>query len=485
MNGGITILGLGPGDPNLITRQSWDILRSSPNVVLRTNRHPAVEALGAVTEVGSFDALYERLESYEAVYDAIVEEVITRGQMPSGVVYAVPGDPGVGEATVAGIRERARRVGIPLNILSAVSFVEPCLGLVGYDALDGLFIADALEIASLYHPPFPPDRPALIGQLYSRRVAADVKLTLMNQYPDEHPVKLIHAAGGQDALVEDVALHELDRSEQISGLTALWVPRLPQESAFESFQDTVAHLRAPEGCPWDREQTPQTLRQNLLEEAYEALEAIDSRDPSALREELGDLLLQIVLQAQIATEAGEFYLGEVIAGIQRKIIDRHPHVFGDVQVRDAAEVIQNWEHIKAGERDQAGAEGGALSGVPASLPALAQAHEIQKRAARFGFDWADLEGVMAKIQEELGEMAAAEGASRRSQEVGDLLFSLVNYARWLEVDPESALRESNARFRRRFGYMERQARSSGRSLEEMDAAALDALWEAGKASERG
>jgi tetrapyrrole methylase family protein/MazG family protein len=480
---GITILGLGPGDPGLITQQSWEALRSASEVFVRTGRHPACDVLASATRVTSFDVLYEKMDSYEEIYAAIVDTILTQGSRPAGVVYAVPGDPHVGEATVAAIQDRAERSEIPLRILSAVSFVEPCLGLVRYDALDGVFVADALEVASRYHPSFPPDRPALIGQLYSRRVAGDVKLTLMNQYPDDHWVRLIHSAGSQDAMVEEVPLHEMDRSDRISGVTALWVPSLAQESAFEAFQDTVAHLRAPDGCPWDREQTHRTLRQNLLGEAYEALQAIDEGDMVALREELGDLLLQIVLQAQIATEGGDFRMGEVIAGIQRKLIDRHPHVFGDVQVRDADEVIRNWERIKAAERAQEGDAGGILSGVPSNLPALAQAHEIQKRVARYGFDWPHLEGAMAKIMEELDEVQSAEGESRRAEEMGDLLFSVVNYARWLRVDPESALREANARFRRRFAHVEQEAQAAGRALEEMDLEALDRLWEAGKASE--
>jgi tetrapyrrole methylase family protein/MazG family protein len=485
LNGGITIIGLGPGDPNLITRQSWEILRSSPEVYLRTNQHPAFDSLASVTKLHTFDALYVQLESYEAVYAAIVEQVLAQGRLPAGVVYAVPGDPGVGEATVAGIRERAGRAGISLKIHNGVSFLEPCLNLAGHDALDGLFIADALEVASLYHPPFTPDRPALIGQLYSRRMAGDVKLTLMNQYPDEHPVKLIHSAGSPYAMVENLPLYEMDRSGRISSLTALWVPRLAQACAFESFQGTVAHLRAPEGCPWDREQTHQTLRQNLLEETYEALQAIDSEDVKALREELGDLLLQIVLHAQIATEDGDFRMGEVISGIQRKIVDRHPHVFGDVHVQDADEVIRNWERIKAAEREQEGTEAGVLSGVPSSLPALAQAHEIQRRAARYGLDWQSIEGVMAKLQEELEEVREAGNPERRSEEIGDLLFSVVNYARWLQVDAESALRQASSRFRARFARMEREARSSGRRLEDMDPGTLDALWEAGKGAGEG
>lgn len=480
MAGGITILGLGPGDPDLITRRSWSILKAASIVYLRTGTHPAREAVEAVTRVHTFDLLYDQHSDFEAVYAGIVEAVLARARGDSGVVYAVPGDPLVGEATVSEIRARALQEGLRCDIHPGVSFVEPCLSMVAYDALNGLFVADALEVARGYHPPFPPDRPALIGQVYSRLVAGDVKLTLMNQYPDEHELRLIHAAGSAGANVEVLPLFELDHSREISSMTALWIPPLEAESGFESFQNTVAHLRAPEGCPWDREQTHETLRQNLLEEAYEALEAIDEGDEDALREELGDLLLQIVLQAQIATDGGVFSMAKVIAGIQRKLIARHPHVFSDVEAESAAEVIHNWEQIKAEERQQEGSGAGVLDGVPASLPALAQAHEVQVRAARHGFDWPRIQGVIDKIDEEFEEVRSAGEAGRRAAEVGDLFFTLVNYARWLQVDPESATRGAISRFRKRFAYIEHQAQASGLKLEEMGLDALDALWEAGK-----
>ncbi|MCJ7706666.1 MAG: SAM-dependent methyltransferase, partial [Anaerolineales bacterium] len=297
---GITIVGLGPGEPRLLTRQAWDVLSTASEVWLRTGRHPVTAGLPSTLQVHTFDDLYDRLESFEAVYQAIVERVLDLGLRPEGVVYAVPGDPSVGEATVAALVAAAR---VPILRVHGVSFVEPCLACLGRDALDGLFIADALDLARRHHPPFPPDVPALVGQLYSNLVAADVKLTLMNQYPDDHEVSLIQAAGTDDEGLVKLPLYELDRVASIGSLSALFVPPLSSASAFETFQETVAHLRAPEGCPWDREQTPQSLRAHLMEEAFEALQALDAEDPGALREELGDLLLQIVLQVQIATEA--------------------------------------------------------------------------------------------------------------------------------------------------------------------------------------
>jgi tetrapyrrole methylase family protein/MazG family protein len=220
-----------------------------------------------------------------------------------------------------------------------------------------------------------------------------------------------------------------------------------------------------------------------MEEAYETLEAIDSGDPAALREELGDLLLQILLQAQIANEAEDFSMADVVAGIQEKLVRRHPHVFGDVVVDGVEQVLHNWEDLKAGERMETGEGRGALDGVPSSLPALAQAFEIQSRAARLGFDWRSVDGVRDKMREEWGELEGAEDDARRADELGDLLFAVVNYARWLEVDPESSLREANRRFRRRFAHMETAAGSAGRPLGELSFEELDGLWREAKHQE--
>lgn len=480
---GITIVGLGPGDPSLLTREAWQMLSRAEEVYLRTGDYPVVEHLPSGLVLQTFDSLYIELDDFEAVYRAIVAKLLDLANRPDGVVYAVPGDPTVGEATVKTLRQTAAEAGLALRIVHGISFVEPCLALVGIDALDGLYIADALELATGHHPPFSPDSPALIGQLYSRLIAAEVKLTLMNQYPDDHPVQLIHAAGTPEAKVEALPLHAVDRNPNIGGMTALYLPPLPMESAFESFQQTVAHLRAPGGCPWDREQTHKTLRTNLLEETYETLQAIDAEDMTALREELGDLLLQIVLQTQIATEEGDFSMAEVIAGIQAKIIRRHPHVFGDVSAVSVDHVLHNWEALKAAERQAEGVGKGILDGIPLGLPALSQAAEIQERVVRVGFDWPDIDGVQAKITEELEEVQQAVDPKERSSEMGDLLFVVVNYARWLGVDPEAALREANHRFRRRFSHLETVAEAEGRDLAGMTLEEMDVLWEEAKGRE--
>jgi tetrapyrrole methylase family protein/MazG family protein len=474
----ITIVGLGPGRTNLLTQEAVETLSAAREVWVRTSRHPTVAELPQIPWK-PMDSFYEREKDFSDVYNAIAEEVLRLGERPEGVCYAVPGSPRVGESTVTQILRRAKERGGTVRVVEGLSFIEPVLAALGLDALEGLAIADALELATRYHPPFPPSAHAVIGQLYSRELAGDVKLTLMNQYPEGHPVRLVHAAGTDQEEVEDLPLHEIDRREKIAHLTALYVPPFP--GALEEFQETIAHLRAPAGCPWDREQTHRSIRGNLLEEAYETLEALDADNPVHLAEELGDLLLQILLHTQIATEAGEFRMADVVAGVDSKIRRRHPHVFGEARVSGVDQVLQNWEEIKAGEREHEGnEERGLFGGVPLALPALEQAVSYQKRAARVGFDWPEISGVRAKLDEELGELDVARNDQEREAEMGDLLFAAVNYARWLKVDPEAALREANARFRVRFGRVEAAAKRLGKPLTDMSLEELDALWEEAK-----
>lgn len=480
MGADLTIVGLGPGSPELVSRSAWKLLKGSKVVYFRTGHHPVFDALSPRGELNTFDHLYEEIDDFDGVYAAIVNKIIdeVRGNPP--IVYAVPGDPMIGEATVSALLRLMSAEELSVRVLHGISFVEPCLGLLGIDALDGLSIYDALEIAGRYHPPFPPDTPALVGQLYSKLVAVDVKLTLLNQYPPEHPVSLLHMAGTDDGWKEDLPLAEIDHSESIGYMTTLFIPELQVESAFENFQETVAHLRAPDGCPWDIKQTHQSLRNHLMEEAYEALQALDTEDMDALQEELGDLLLQIVLHAQIATEEGFFTTSDVIASIQAKIVRRHPHVFGDLDVEDVDQVLLNWEALKEVERENDGSEKGILDGVPIDLPALTQAEEIQARVARVGFDWPHIDGVLEKLEEELEEVQEAIEEEHVASEVGDLLFAVVNYARWRGVDPEAALREASRRFRRRFTDVEKQARVANRKLSELTIDELEELWQAAK-----
>lgn len=470
----ICIVGLGPGNPRHLTLEAREVLEAAREVWLRTARHPVVPHLPAHLTVHSFDPLYDAAEDFAEVYRAIVQEVLRLGERPEGVIYAVPGHPLVGEATVTEILREARERGLEVRVVEGISFVEPTLTALGVDALGpGLQIYDGIDLAARHHPPLNPDLPALIGQVHSRTLASDLKLTLMNQYPDEHPVALVIAAGTEQEQVIRMPLWELDHHE-VDYLTSLYVPPLEAVSGFESFQETVARLRAPDGCPWDRAQTHESLRSHLLEETYEVLAALDAGDMDKLREELGDLLLQIVLHAQIATEEGDFRMTDVIAGIDAKIKRRHPHVWGDVKVRGADEVLNRWERLK--EQERAG-EGSMLDGVSLAQPALLQAYVYGERVARVGFDWSRAAEVAEKVREELAEVEAARTPEEVEAEIGDLLFAIANWARHLGVEPETALRKANARFAARFRALEAMARERGMDLSGMTLAEMDRLWE--------
>ncbi len=484
----IVVVGLGPGARGHLTREAEDLLAQAAGgsrLVLRTRVHPTVAAWPALAGAPSMDHWYESGPDFETVYDGIAQEVLARAeQLPAGreLVYAVPGHPSIGEATVARLRRLAGERGVRLRMVPGLSFVDVVAAAVGADPAQGLRVADALALGRI-----DPTVPLLVCQIYSRRVASQVKLALGEHYPDEHRVLLVRAAGvaGQER-IDERALFEIDRDPFADHLTSLWVPALAPLQALrepQTLQEIMARLRAPDGCPWDRQQTHASLRKYLLEETYEALEALDAGDMAALEEELGDLLLQVVFHAQLADESGVFNLGDVVAGICAKLIRRHPHVFGDAKAPDAEAVLRSWEALKRAERlHEARPERSMLDGVPRAMPALAYSQAIQERAARVGFDWPDVDGVLEKVAEEAREVAQARTADERARELGDLLFALVRLAGWLGVDAEDALRLANERFRTRFAAMEAAARAAGKTLEHYDAAGLDQLWRAAQAA---
>jgi tetrapyrrole methylase family protein/MazG family protein len=252
-------------------------------------------------------------------------------------------------------------------------------------------------------------------------------------------------------------------------------------SRFDALVEIIATLRAPDGCPWDRKQTHASLRSSLLSECYEVLEALDEGDAEKLRDELGDLLLQIVLQSQIAAEAGEFEIGEVIEGINQKLIHRHPHVFGSKKVKDAEEVSVNWEELKNEEREPGAS---MMQSVPGEMPALGYSQEVQRRAAHVGFDWEDISGIIDKLAEEVSEFQRAETKEQKASEFGDLLFTLANIALRMGIDAEAALREANKRFFKRFSYMEELCRQRGLNFAELSFDEQNALWAEAKKGQK-
>ncbi|MCY4063288.1 MAG: nucleoside triphosphate pyrophosphohydrolase [Chloroflexi bacterium] len=479
----ITIVGLGPGSIDDLSRRAWETIRGAPTLHLRTARHPCVADLPATCNIVSFDDVYQQFAQFDDVYAEISARVIQRAREVGEVVYGVPGDPLVGEATVTRILALATEQAIQVEIVHGISFIEPCLSLLGVDALDGIQVLDALTVAEQYHPPLNPALPALLAQVYSPAVASDLKLTLMNQYDDEFPVKLIHAAGTATAAVESLKLYEIDRSERIDVMSSLYIPAMDALSSFEALQNIIAHLRSAEGCPWDREQTHKSLRPYLIEEAYETLEALDADDPQALYEEMGDLLLQILLHTQIAIDDGEFRMTDLLRHLNEKMTRRHPHVFGDIETTDdLGQLSRIWQEVKKAEKagDMKPLES-ILDGIPVGAPALFVAQRYSQRASKVGFDWNDVSGVEAKFREELAEVFAASSTEARAKEIGDLIFVLVNWLRWLGIDdPESLLRQTNAKFYRRFRHVEQRAQAAGKPIADFSLDELDIWWREAK-----
>jgi tetrapyrrole methylase family protein/MazG family protein len=343
-----------------------------------------------------------------------------------------------------------------------------------------LVILDGLILKDCHHPPFTPAQAVLIYFPLDGCSPKNLVRLLLTQYPATHELHAMISDEAGEPTWRKILLEKIGQYHD--SLEALFIPVLSRDASLENFQEVIARLRAPGGCPWDQKQTHASLRTYLLEETYEALDALDRNDLEGLKEELGDLVLQIALHAQIASEKGEFNMTDILSGINQKIIYRHPHVFKDWVVSGEQQVVQNWETLKGNERAANGSEleKGILDGVPLSFPALAQAQAIQERAARIGFDWPDIQPVLDKVQEEIEEVKSAKNEIDRAKELGDLLFSLVNLIRWYKIDAESTLRMTNRKFRKRFAYIENEARIKGTSLQNMTLSEMDALWEQAK-----
>ena len=493
MAGTITIVGLGPGGKDALPQANLNALKNATKLYFRTEVHPVVDWIkeqGILFE--SFDKYYQRAGNFEEVYRLITNDIIaTAASCP--VVYAVPGHPLVGESAVSLILQESERRGIKSVIVPAMSFLDAIYALLRIDPVQGMQIADCLQPGELI---LNPAAPAVVVQVYSRLVASDLKLALLEIYTAEHSVFLVRAAGvpGQEK-VERLPLYTIDRVDWIDHLTSLYVPPIVSAAyksanryPLDELVEILDQLRGENGCPWDREQDHHTLTPYLLEETYEVLEAIQQEDMYKICEELGDLLLQIVFHAQLAKEKEIFDINDVVDGISRKMIRRHPHVFGDISVNNSAEVLVNWDKIKSTEKDgDTGQNQSILDGVPCGLPSLSRSFKVQAKAARVGFDWPDYRGALEKVKEELGEWEEALDSGLREDienEAGDVLFSVVNAARLAGIDPEVALSAAIGKFTRRFKYIEKSAALGDKRLAEMSLEEMDRLWNEEKKAEK-
>lgn len=484
--GKIEIVGLGAGALEQLPLGIYRKLKKEAKLFLRTKEHPVVKELvqEGIT-FHSFDSIYEGHEDFSIVYQEISETLLNEA-INQTIVYAVPGHPIVAEKTVQLLLEKGTARGITIEIIGGQSFIDPLLQAVRVDPIEGFQLLDG---TSLHRDQLQIEQHIIIAQVYDTFVASEVKLTLMEKLPDDYELFVVTAAGTIEEEIRKTPLYMLDREMKLNNLTSIYVPPVGEADIllreFSSFREIVATLRGPGGCPWDQRQTHETLRKNLIEETYEVCEAIENDDLDGLAEELGDVLLQVVLHAQIGEEAGYFQIEDVIEGISAKMIRRHPHVFSDVTVENEEEVRKNWEQIKAQERE--GIEKQAiLAGVNRSAPHLLQALEIQKKAATVGFDWGEIGPALEKVieeWEELKEEILKEGTVNNEniqKEFGDILFALVNVARFLKINPEEALFQTNVKFMNRFAYIEEEVEKRQQAFADFTLAQLDIFWEEAK-----
>lgn len=466
MGGRVTVVGLGPAGPELLTAETVFLLAGAAPVWLRTARHPAASELDVA---GSFDDHYDAHDTFDEVYRSIVDRLVELAAEHGDLVYAVPGSPNVAEHTVELLRSDDR---IEVDVRPAMGFAELCWNSLGIDPMaEAVTIVDAHRIATDAAGRL---GPMLVTQVHSAEVLDDVILALDDVAPST--VTILQGLGTNAEVVREVAWDELGSAVEPDHLTSLWLPRLaePLAASFVRFDELVRRLRAE--CPWDGEQTHQSLRPYLLEETYEVLEALDSviagNDDDAytdLEEELGDLLFQVFFHSRLAAEEGRFTVADVARGIHDKLHDRHPHVFGTA---DADETIANWEVSKQVEKSRSS----AMDGIPTTLPALMHALKTQKRAASVGFSGPDLAWALSDVADELAEVTEDPSA----HEVGDLLYASVQVARMLSVDPELALREASERFADRFRIVEAGAASDGVALADEQHEQLQQRWSQAK-----
>lgn len=482
----INIVGMGPGSPGALTLDAVKLINGEGPHFLRTKNHPAVEYFhekGVKFEV--FDDYYEEGSSFEEVYSNIVDRLEKEAMQWGTINYFVPGNPMVAERTVKLLLERKDR--LEIVIVSGMSFIEPLLEATGIDPIDGLLVLDGVDLSST---DISIRSNLIITQVYNNRIVSEVKLILSEIYGDEYMVYLVHGAGLSDQTVEYLPISEIDRSNNIDVLTSLLVPAINDKGrtrySYEDVVDLMTKLRGEGGCPWDQEQDHLSIRQAILEEAYELVEALEDEDSDHIVEELGDLLLQVVFHTQIGYEDGEFYPFDVTSTLASKLISRHPHVFFEKKVDNSKEVVYNWNQIKYTNRNISTLSE-KLQNIP-RLPALMRSFKVQEKAAEVGFDWDDIAGPSGKVAEELDEVMQSVasfglGHKHTEEEIGDLLFAVVNLSRFLNVNPEVALNRTIGKFIKRLGKMEYMAELMGIELKDMSLVELDDLWDQAKSEE--
>lgn len=486
--GKIYILGLGPGNIDSLTLGVIDRIKSGDKNFLRTGEHPTVKYFKDNNiPYESYDYVYNKEDEFIEVYEYIADDLIKKAKEYNTINYLVPGNPMVAEKTVEILFELEKdHDDLEIEMLTGISFIEPVIELMKKDPINGLKIADGI---GFHINDIDINLDCIITQVYNNRVVSDIKLILSEVYGDEYEVYLINSAGVKDEEeVYKIPIYELDRIDRIGSLTSIYIPKVDKINKkiydIADIIETMEILRSDKGCPWDREQTHHSIRESVIEEAYEVVDAIDKKDLDGLVEELGDLFLQIVFHCQIAWEEGEFNLYDVMTELNKKLIYRHPHVFDEKKVEKSDDVVYNWNKLKFKDRNIS-TYTDILKDVP-KLPSLMRSFKVQERAGQIGFDWDNVDGALDKVREEYYEVMElindikGGDIERKEEELGDLLFAVVNVCRFLNVNPEVALNKAVNKFIKRFEIMENKSKKIGRRLEEMTLEEMDALWNEAK-----
>ncbi|MGI6188570.1 MAG: nucleoside triphosphate pyrophosphohydrolase [Clostridiales bacterium] len=477
----ITIVGLGHGNEDQLTLEAVKALQQGPQALLLTGKHgtvPYLQQLGV--KYKSMDDICRNYDNYDDACNAMIQLILCQlGK--ADVVLGVPGHPLVGERLVFELVRKLDRSVYDVHIIPGISAADAMAAMVQASGVEGLKILTGSELDENC---INVRMTSVIVNICNDSLAARVKKILLRFYPPNLEVFLSSRDANGNLQYSIIPLHRLDEQTVYHHTTCLYIPRMNFEQ-LETYDinhlcEIMNILRSPEGCPWDREQTHESLKRYLLEETYEVIESIDRKDEDKLIEELGDVLLQVVFHCQIARERGAFDMLDVITRVCRKMIDRHTHIFGTAVVENSQQVLENWEDLKKREKGFK-THTQVLRDIPAVLPALVRSYKVQEKAAMVGFDWDSVEGALDKVNEELEEVkevsASKNNRKKIEEEIGDLLFAVVNVARFLGVDPELALVNTVEKFINRFAYIEQNAK---RPLKDMTLEEMDRLWEQAK-----
>lgn len=478
--GKISVIGLGPGDIDLLTVKAFKMINESEKIYLRTNKHKIVNYLNENNiEYESYDYVYEEKESFEDVYEFITDDLVNKSK-DKDIIYCVPNNPFEGDETVNNLIKYRNQNIVDVEIIPGVSSIDTCVNTVEIDIFEGIKVIDGLNINNF---DIDININTLLTQVYDNIIASEVKIILEDYYDSEKEIYIINT---ENYSYNKIKLYELDRIDNLSHTTYIYIPRERdiERNRYNMYNlyKIMKRLRDKDGCPWDLKQTHDSLRQYIIEEAYEVVDAIDNEDFDSLVEELGDLLLQIVFHSVIADEEGYFNFNDVTTSICNKMITRHPHVFGDLSLNNEEEVLTNWTEIKDKEKN-INSYTERITSIPRNFPALKRSYKIQKKAAEVGFDWPDINGAIRKFEEEFNELIEEikdNNLLKMEEELGDLIFAIVNIARFIDIDPEIALNKTSNKFINRFKFIEEESVKQGKNLKNMTLEEMDLLWNMAK-----